>query len=145
MLPPSAQLHVPGSLIILTMDATGCTTKSGISCVADASVYSGISGATDASVYTTATNATGLTGPTRARPEKYPAVEVLYNEKAARTDASSLGTQVTKNIGAFSLPLLSKGQRRRKNRQKKRSSLVYTRDTDEVALFTSIPEGMAQI
>jgi len=38
------------------------------------------------------TNATGLTGPTRERPEKYPAIEVVYNNQADRTK----GPQVTK-------------------------------------------------
>ena len=85
--------------------------------VTEASVCTEISVVTDASVYV------GLTGPTRERSEKYPAVEVSYNSQAVRT----LGTQVQKKKGAFSTPLLSS-----------------TRDTDDVSLFTSVPERMAQ-
>ena len=86
--------------------STGYTTKSGRSGVTEATGYttatnvteatgktactakSGRSGVTEA----TATNTTGLTGPTRERSEKYPEIEVVYNNQADRTK----GPQVTK-------------------------------------------------
>ena len=119
-------------------NATRYTATSGVSGVTDASVYTEFSGFTDASPHRpTAKITKGLKGSRRPHSEKHPAVEVLYNKKSD----TALGTQRKKKNRVFFLPHLPTGQRRR---GKKRSSLVYTRDTDEVSLFTSIPEGMAQ-
>ena len=79
--------------------SSGYTTTSGRSGVTEATGYTTATNVTEATGKTactaksgrsgttevTATNATGLTGPSRERPEKYPEIEVVYNNQADRT------------------------------------------------------------
>ena len=126
---------VTGCIIYpVVTEASGCTE---ISVVTDASVYAGLTGPEydefvdliKATSYTTATNVTGATDVTGCIiypvvTEEHPAVEVSYNSQAVT--CRTLEPQVQKEDEAFSTPLLSS-----------------TRDTEDVSLFTSVPERMA--
>ena len=126
---------VTGCIIYpVVTEASDCTE---ISVVTDASVYAGLTGPEydefvdliKATSYTTATNVTGATDVTGCIiypvvTEEHPAVEVSYNSQAVT--CRTLEPQVQKKDEAFSTPLLSR-----------------TRDTEDVFLFTSVPERMA--
>ena len=126
---------VTGCIIYpVVTEASDCTE---ISVVTDASVYAGLTGPEydefvdliKATSYTTATNVTGATDVTGciiypAVTEEHPAVEVSYNSQAVT--CRTLEPQVQKKDEAFSTPLLSR-----------------TRNTEDVFLFTSVPERMA--